>query len=84
MTLIFPNGSRSFDEERNGVRFIAYDGMFEVAFLVEAKALVDAHASEDACLAAFDAARASVRTAALRIYKGRRPAIYVLGAADLA
>jgi hypothetical protein len=44
MTIIFPNASRSFDEERNGVRFIAYDGMFEVPFLVEAGALGDVHA----------------------------------------
>jgi Protein of unknown function (DUF1488) len=86
MTLMFPNGSRSFDEERQGVRFVAYDGMFEVPFLVEAVALSDRHpaASEDSCLAAFDAARASIRAAALKIYKGRRPAIYVIGAADLA
>ena len=84
MTIIFPNGSRSFDEERNGVRFIAYDGMFEVPFFVEAGALVDVHATQDACLAAFDAARTSIRAAALRIYKGRRPTIYIIGAADLA
>lgn len=84
MTLTFPNGSRSFDEDRQGVRFIAYDGMFEVPFLVEAAALPDAHASEDACLAAFDAARRSIRAAAIRIYKGRRPTIYVIGAADIA
>ena len=83
MTLKFPNGSRSFDEERQGVRFVAYDGMFEVPFLVEAKALLDAHSSEDACLAAFDASRASIRTAALRLYKGRQAAIYIIGAADL-
>jgi hypothetical protein len=84
VTLTFPNQSRSFDEERQGVRFIVYDGMFEVPFLVEAAALLDARASEDACLVAFDAARASIRVAALRIYKGRRPAIYVIGAAELA
>jgi hypothetical protein len=82
--LTFPNQSRSFDQERQGVRFIAYDGMFEVPFLVEAAALLDARASEDACLVAFDAARASIRVAALRIYKGRRPAIYVISAAELA
>lgn len=84
MTLIFPNGSRSFDEERKGVRFTAYDGMFEVPFLVEAAALGDQHASEEACLAAFDAARAAIRAAALRNYRGRRPTIYVIGPTDLA
>lgn len=84
MKLTFPNGSRSFDEQRKGVRFVAYDGMFEVPFLVEAAALLDAHGSEDACLAAFDAARAPIRAAALRIYRGRRPTIYVIDASDLA
>lgn len=86
MTLMFPNGSRSFDQERQGVRFIAYDGMFEVPFFVEADALVDRHpaTSEDSCLAAFDAARAAIRAAAVKIYKGRRPTIYVIAAADLA
>lgn len=84
--LMFPNGCRSFDQERQGIRFIAYDGMFEVPFLVEAAALVDSHptASEDSCLAAFDAARVSIRAAALKVYKGRRSTIYVIGAADLA
>lgn len=81
--LTFPNGSRSFDEERKGVRFVAYDGMFEVPFLVEAAALLDAHASQDAYLAAFDAARASIQAAALRIYRPRQPAIHVIAAADL-
>jgi hypothetical protein len=83
VTLVFPNGSRSFDKDRRGVRFTAYDGMFEVPFLVEADALAHAHASEDACLAAFDDARPAIRAAALRIYKGRQPPIYVIRAADL-
>lgn len=84
MTLNFPNGCRSFDEERHGVRFIAYDGMFEVPFLIEAAALLDGQASKDACLAAFDNARASIRAAALRVYKGRRPTVYVIDSAELA
>lgn len=82
MTLTFPNRSRSFDEERQGVRFVAYDGMFEVPFVVEAGALQGngTTASEDACLAAFDAARASIHDAAVRIYQGRRQTIYVITA----
>jgi hypothetical protein len=83
VTLAFPNGSRSFDKDRRGVRFTAYDGMFEVPFLIEAAALLHADASEDACLAAFDDARAAIRAAALKIYRGRRPPIYVIRAADL-
>jgi hypothetical protein len=83
VTLAFPNGSRSFDKDRRGVRFTAYDGMFEVPFLVEAAALVHADASEGACLVAFDNARPTIRAAALRIYKGRRPPIYVIRAEDM-
>ena len=40
VTLEFPNRSRSFDEARNAVRFIGYDGMFAVPFFVETEALV--------------------------------------------
>ena len=75
MALIFPNRSRSFDEVRNAVRFLGYDGMFEVPFLVQAEALSRTPSSpitEDACLAAFDAARDAVYDAAQRAYaRGR-------------
>ena len=83
--LTFPNRSRSFDEERQGVRFTAYDGMFEVPFLVEAAALQrdGPPVSEDTCLAAFDAERASIHEAALRIYQRHRATIYVIGSTDL-
>jgi hypothetical protein len=85
MTLAFPNRSRSFDEARQGVRFVAYDGMFEVPFLVDAAALQEdrAPAAEASCLAAFDAARAAIYDAAFRIYRGRQSTIYVIGEADL-
>jgi hypothetical protein len=84
VTLTFPNASRSFDQQRPGVRFVAYDGMFEVPFLIEADALLREEPTEAACLAAFDTARASIRTAAARLYRGRRSTIYVIGARDLA
>lgn len=86
MSLTFPNRSRSFDEARHGVRFLGYDGMFEVPFLVEATALQQkdpATASEDSCLAAFDAGRGSIHDVARRIYSNRRQTIYVIKAADL-
>ena len=83
MKLTFPNLSRSFDEARQGVRFIAYDGMFEVPFLVDAAALRDQHAGAETCLAAFDAGRTAIQDAAVRIYRGRQTAIYVIGPADL-
>ena len=38
MTLTFPNRSRSFDEARRCVRFVGYDGMFEVQYLVDSTA----------------------------------------------
>jgi hypothetical protein len=85
MTLTFPNPSRSFDEARNAVRFLGYDGMFEVRFFVEAAALgtLGSHTLTEAyCLAAFDAARNSVYKVAQKAYtKGRRNA-YVLTVAD--
>lgn len=85
MTLTFPNSSRSFDENRQGVLFTAYDGMFEVPFLVEAVALRGdtIPITEEKCLAAFDDARAQIRAAAIRIYRGRQNTIYRIGPAEL-
>jgi hypothetical protein len=72
MALIFPNRSRSFDEVRKVVRFLGYDGMFEVPFLVQAEALVrgggTSPMTEADCLAAFDAARDAIYDAARRAY----------------
>ena len=89
MTLDFPNRSRSFDEARNAVRFIGYDGMFEVPFFVEAAALAtqagsrNAHlASETECLAAFDSARSSIHDVAREAYSSSRRTSYKLTAAD--
>ncbi len=85
MALTFPNECRSFDDARQGVRFVGYDGMFEVPFVIEAAALTgDAPAgSQSSCLAAFDSIRTSIHDAAGRIYKGRRPTVYVITASDL-
>lgn len=84
MTLAFPNPSRSFDESRNGVRFIGHDGMFEVPFFVEADALNTSGpaASERACLTAFDASLASIHDVALEAYSNARRTSYTLTAAD--
>lgn len=75
MTLTFPNRSRSFDQVRKAVRFLGYDGMFEVPFLVQAEALGGLASSsmiEADCLAAFDAARNSIYDAARKAYtRGR-------------
>ncbi|MGK6315555.1 DUF1488 domain-containing protein [Neorhizobium sp. DT-125] len=85
MALMFPNRSRSFDEVRNVVRFLGYDGMFEVRFFVEAAALAKTTAgmSEADYLRAFDAARSNIHEAATRLYHPKRGTIYTLTAADL-
>jgi hypothetical protein len=75
MALSFPNRSRSFDEARKAVRFLGYDGMFEVPFVVQAEALSGDRSSvltEADCLAAFDAARDSIYDVARKVYaRGR-------------
>jgi hypothetical protein len=73
MALTFPNRSRSYDEVRKAVRFLGYDGMFEVPFLVQAEALVPpSKVTEADCLAAFDASRDSIYDVARRAYaRGR-------------
>jgi hypothetical protein len=87
MSVDFPNRSRSFDEMRDAVRFIGYDGMFEVRFFVEADALAtptvgsgDPDAREAACLSAFDARRQSIYDAASRAHAGKRQDIHTLTA----
>jgi hypothetical protein len=82
MALTFPNLSRSFDEARSGVRFIGYDGMFEVRFLVEAGALGKTATAEKSTLAAFDAARKSIQDVARETYSHGKKNIYILTAAD--
>ncbi len=90
MTLEFPNRSRSFDDARQAVRFMGYDGMFEVRFFVEAEALSasdgtprDDDAVETACLLAFDALRRPIYDVARSIYAGPRRDSYTLTSADL-
>ena len=93
MAIGFPNRSRSFDEARSAVRFSGYDGMFEVAFLVEAAALIRSvgkldrrNAMEVECLAAFDTARAAIHQAAKKVYSQSRRGVgnvYTLTRDDL-
>jgi hypothetical protein len=89
MTLDFPNRSRSFDEARRAVRFIGYDGMFEVPFFVEAAVLVksrrepgSAIASEADYLGAFDAERGKILDVAREAYTNSRRTSYTLTAGD--
>ena len=75
MALNFPNRARSFNEVKQAVRFLGYDGMFEVPFLIEAGALAagtSSTMSEADCLAAFDARREAIYDAARKAYaRGR-------------
>jgi hypothetical protein len=75
MALNFPNRARSFNEVRQAVRFLGYDGMFEVPFLIEAGALTGntpSTISEADCLAAFDARRDAIYEAARKAYARSR------------
>lgn len=82
MTLTFPNRSRSYDEAAQSIRFIGYDGMFEVRFSVEVEALSKTASAEADHLAAFDAARGSVHDVAREAYSHARKTVYVLTPAD--
>lgn len=86
MTLTFPNGSRSYDALRNRIRFLGYDGMFEIPFFLEVDALPNAAArsagSEADILHAFDMARLLVHKVALKAYGRPRKNMYILTAAN--
>ncbi|PWJ78353.1 uncharacterized protein DUF1488 [Pseudaminobacter salicylatoxidans] len=86
MTLIFPNRSRSYDEAAKRIRFVGYDGTFQVPFSIEAQALlseVPVIDTEQKCLAAFDASRLPILDAAQRAYTRSNKSFYVLTEADL-
>lgn len=84
--LTFPNRARSYDAVRRRIRFLGYDGMFEVPFFVEdgaiTKSVSDGERSERENLAAFDAARDNIIDVARKIYSRGRRTTYLLTAAD--
>lgn len=87
MTLNFPNPTRSFDEMRNAVGFVGYDGIFEIRFFVEASALAEGGAqgsqtTEAKCLSAFDRLRSSIHDVAREAYSNKRLRSYTLCAGD--
>lgn len=86
MSLIFPNRSRSYDETAKRIRFVGYDGTFEIRFFVETNAFATTTAAaaspEAGYLAAFDEARSSVYEAARKAYSHGRRNMYVLTALD--
>ena len=73
MSLEFPNRSRSYDPGNRRIRFTGHDGMFEIAFSIDADALssdvFDAAEAESAYLKAFDAASTFIREVARTAYK---------------
>ncbi|GLS29380.1 Protein of unknown function [Mesorhizobium albiziae] len=84
MTLTFPNRSRSYDEAGQHIRFLGYDGMFEIPFRVEIEALPNPNraTAEAGYLAAFDAARDSILDVARKAYSRGRKNLCVLTSAD--
>jgi hypothetical protein len=97
VTISFPNPSRSFDVNRNGVRFVGHDGVFEIPFIVMASALTraltgpsqdseEAVAGETEYLAGFDALRDVIQNAARTAYSksNARRTLHTLTGADVA
>ena len=86
MALTFPNRSRSYDEAGQHVRFLGYDGMFQISFFVTiealSKSISKAPAAEADYLAAFDAARGSIYGVAQKAYSKDRKNMLVLTSAD--
>lgn len=87
MALTFPNNSRSYDEAKHRIRFLGYDGMFEVKFFVEVDAVSKAMArevvGERALLEAFDSVRGDILDVAQQAYShGRGKTMYVLTPTD--
>ncbi|MBZ8133672.1 DUF1488 domain-containing protein [Afifella sp. IM 167] len=86
MPLTFANASRSYDEHRRQIRFVGYDGIFEIPFLLDVDALSQEAGREERSeadhLAAFDAVRDTVQSAARRAYSHGRKNLYVLTPTD--
>lgn len=80
-TLSFPNPSRSYDEQRCGVRFWGYDRTMEVEFLVEDGVLLELTSGttrdEPALLSAFDVNRGRICAVAESVYSRRRRSAHI-------
>lgn len=87
----FPNNSRAYDGEVNGVRFWGYDQVVEIAFVIEAQALGtlagDSKLDEPGCLEQFDQHVERIHQCAQKIYgvqgKSKHIFAFTLTAADL-
>jgi hypothetical protein len=82
----FPNQSRIFDLTRRAVRFWGHDSAMEWSFFVTEDALKRLQPNvlrdEAGLLLAFDANRALIYAAAMKVYKRERKASYELAAED--
>jgi hypothetical protein len=86
MALNFPNPARTYDTAHHCVRFWAYDGAFEVSFMVE-QGVFDrinpsATRDESGTLKVLDKYRDKILRAARRVYRGRHSGAYTLASAD--
>jgi hypothetical protein len=86
MAIAFPNSARRYDESAHCVRFLGYDGMFEVRFLLDIDVLANGSppsaTSENDYLIAFDRLRTKILDVAKRVYTSRRKSPIVLKLAD--
>ncbi len=90
MTLSFPNPSRSYDADKNRVRFWGHDSTIEISFFVEANALFQLcpgmESTETGFLKAFDSALNRIHEAANKAYvkggKAKGSYAYILAAND--
>ena len=90
MKLSFPNPSRSYDADKNRVRFWGSDSTIEVSFFVETDALVrlcpGISGAEKEFLKAFDSVLDRIHKAANKAYlaggKGKGSYAYSLAAND--
>lgn len=80
-TLEFPNSTRSFDTDRNLIRFVGYENMNPIPFFIEASALTRSKSEFD-CLAAFDAIVPSIHNAARKAHARNKKHNYILTATD--
>lgn len=88
--LNFSNPSRSYDDDKNRVRFWGYDCTIEVSFFVEADALIllspGIESNETGFLKAFDSALNRIHEAANKLYvkggKAKGHYDYILAAND--
>ena len=86
MSLSFANASRSFIDTLNGVRFIGYDGMISVPFLIDKGALETAGPitnTEASFLSAFDRSRKLIYSVASEIYAQSRQTSYKITARNM-